>query len=182
MSSDAFHITQPSEDGDGAVRVMTNAIKDAGIRAARGRLHQRSWHFDLLQRQARDDGDQESLRRFGLFDSGQLDEVDDGAFARSGRRRRGRHHRAGVAAIRSCRRLPTTRSPTPNAISIMCRMQRGAWPMRICAVELLRVRRNKRGAADEAVRRDRRNERAQIGCIVGRHRQKIVDADNTLVQ
>lgn len=31
MSSDAFHITQPSEDGDGAVRVMQNAIKDAGI-------------------------------------------------------------------------------------------------------------------------------------------------------
>ncbi len=31
MSSDAFHITQPSEDGDGAVRVMMNAIKDAGI-------------------------------------------------------------------------------------------------------------------------------------------------------
>jgi 3-oxoacyl-[acyl-carrier-protein] synthase II len=31
MSSDAFHITQPSEDGDGAVRVMENAIKDAGI-------------------------------------------------------------------------------------------------------------------------------------------------------
>ncbi|MFP5264543.1 MAG: beta-ketoacyl-ACP synthase II [Blastocatellia bacterium] len=31
MSSDAFHITQPSEDGDGAVRVMTNAIKDAGV-------------------------------------------------------------------------------------------------------------------------------------------------------
>ncbi|HEY3137532.1 MAG TPA: beta-ketoacyl-ACP synthase II [Blastocatellia bacterium] len=31
MSSDAFHITQPSEDGDGAVRVMTNAIKDAEI-------------------------------------------------------------------------------------------------------------------------------------------------------
>jgi 3-oxoacyl-[acyl-carrier-protein] synthase II len=31
MSSDAYHITQPSEDGDGAVRVMTNAMKDAGI-------------------------------------------------------------------------------------------------------------------------------------------------------
>lgn len=31
MSSDAFHITQPSEDGDGAVRVMTIAIKDAGV-------------------------------------------------------------------------------------------------------------------------------------------------------
>ncbi|HLF84534.1 MAG TPA: beta-ketoacyl-ACP synthase II [Blastocatellia bacterium] len=32
MSSDAFHITQPSETGDGAIRVMTNAIKDAGVR------------------------------------------------------------------------------------------------------------------------------------------------------
>src|SRR5262249_31339215 len=31
MSSDAFHITQPSEDGDGAVRVMNNAVSDAGI-------------------------------------------------------------------------------------------------------------------------------------------------------
>lgn len=31
MSGDAFHITSPSEDGDGANRVMTNAIRDAGI-------------------------------------------------------------------------------------------------------------------------------------------------------
>jgi 3-oxoacyl-[acyl-carrier-protein] synthase II len=32
MSSDAYHITAPSEDGDGGVRVMGQAIKDAGIR------------------------------------------------------------------------------------------------------------------------------------------------------
>ncbi|TAM83595.1 MAG: beta-ketoacyl-[acyl-carrier-protein] synthase II [Acidobacteria bacterium] len=31
MSSDAFHITQPSEDADGAIRVMRNALKDAGV-------------------------------------------------------------------------------------------------------------------------------------------------------
>ncbi|MEN6533564.1 MAG: beta-ketoacyl-ACP synthase II [Bryobacteraceae bacterium] len=31
MSGDAFHITAPSEDGDGAYRVMRNAIRDAGI-------------------------------------------------------------------------------------------------------------------------------------------------------
>ena len=31
MSGDAHHITSPSQDGDGAFRVMRNAIKDAGI-------------------------------------------------------------------------------------------------------------------------------------------------------
>jgi 3-oxoacyl-[acyl-carrier-protein] synthase II len=32
MSADAFHITAPSEDGEGAVRVMEMAIKKAGIK------------------------------------------------------------------------------------------------------------------------------------------------------
>ncbi len=31
MSGDAFHMASPSEDGDGARRVMLNAMKDAGI-------------------------------------------------------------------------------------------------------------------------------------------------------
>jgi len=31
MSGDAYHITQPAENGDGAYRVMQNALKDAGI-------------------------------------------------------------------------------------------------------------------------------------------------------
>jgi 3-oxoacyl-[acyl-carrier-protein] synthase II len=31
MSADAHHITSPSEDGDGALRVMRNCLKDAGI-------------------------------------------------------------------------------------------------------------------------------------------------------
>jgi 3-oxoacyl-[acyl-carrier-protein] synthase II len=31
MSGDAFHITQPSLDGDGAIRVMQNALRDAGV-------------------------------------------------------------------------------------------------------------------------------------------------------
>jgi len=31
MSGDAFHISSPSEDGDGPFRVMRNAMKDAGI-------------------------------------------------------------------------------------------------------------------------------------------------------
>jgi 3-oxoacyl-[acyl-carrier-protein] synthase II len=31
MSADAFHVTAPPDDGDGAYRVMRNAIRDAGI-------------------------------------------------------------------------------------------------------------------------------------------------------
>ncbi len=31
MSADAFHLTAPSPDGDGAYRVMRNAMRDAGI-------------------------------------------------------------------------------------------------------------------------------------------------------
>ena len=49
MSSDAFHITQPSEDGDGAVRVMTNAIKDAGLSrrtSTTSMLHGTSTHYN----------------------------------------------------------------------------------------------------------------------------------------
>jgi 3-oxoacyl-[acyl-carrier-protein] synthase II len=34
MSADAYHITAPSEDGDGAFRVMTEAIQTAGITTA----------------------------------------------------------------------------------------------------------------------------------------------------
>lgn len=34
MSGDAYHMTSPSENGDGAYRVMTNAIHDAGLNPA----------------------------------------------------------------------------------------------------------------------------------------------------
>jgi 3-oxoacyl-[acyl-carrier-protein] synthase II len=33
MSADAFHVTAPPDDGDGAYRVMRNSLRDAGIEA-----------------------------------------------------------------------------------------------------------------------------------------------------
>jgi 3-oxoacyl-[acyl-carrier-protein] synthase II len=33
MSADAFHMTAPSEDGEGAARCMNNALRNAGLRA-----------------------------------------------------------------------------------------------------------------------------------------------------
>ena len=63
MSADAYHITAPSEDGDGAFRVMSAAIESAGITHRRRRLHQRPRHLDAAGRRARNAGDQPLLRR-----------------------------------------------------------------------------------------------------------------------
>ena len=49
MSADAFHMTAPSEDADGAVRAMQTTLQHAGGRAVRRRLHQRTRHLDAPQ-------------------------------------------------------------------------------------------------------------------------------------
>ena len=64
MSADAFHITAPSEDGDGGMRVMQKALRvGAASRRTQVELHQRARHLDAVQRQARDAGDQAAFRR-----------------------------------------------------------------------------------------------------------------------
>ena len=90
MTGDAFHITMPDESGSGAVRVMQKALNDAERETGRSRLHQRARNFDALQRQVRDDGDQENVRRSRVEARHQLDEIDDRSFARRGGRCRRR--------------------------------------------------------------------------------------------
>ena len=62
-TADAYHITQPHPTGDGAVRAMHAAMADAGLSPARHRLRQRSRHLHAAQRQGRDAGPQEGIRR-----------------------------------------------------------------------------------------------------------------------
>ncbi len=50
LSSDAFHITSPPEDGSGLARAMSAAMKRAGTRSVRHRLYQCPRHFDSGRR------------------------------------------------------------------------------------------------------------------------------------
>jgi 3-oxoacyl-[acyl-carrier-protein] synthase II len=115
MTGDAFHITMPDQSGSGAVRVMKKALADAGRRARRGRIHQRARDLNPLQRQVRDHGHQEDLRRTREGDGHQFDKVDDGSSAgRSG-------GVEGVFSVLSIHRnllLPTINYEHPTPIVI----------------------------------------------------------------
>ena len=98
MSADAYHITAPSEDGEGAVRVMRQCLQERRRRTGGGRLHQRPRHVDALQRQARDAGHQEGASaqhatRLAISSTKSM----TGTPARRGRRPGSRHHGAGRA-------------------------------------------------------------------------------------
>jgi len=97
MSGDAYHITQPAENGDGAFRVMRAALKDAKLDAsAIGYLNAHGTSTPDW-RCHRNDRHQAPLWRARQARSRELHEIHDRTFA-GGRRWLGRRYQCACAA------------------------------------------------------------------------------------
>ena len=151
MSADAYHMTAPSEDGDGARRAMAMAIRKAGIAPDDVdyiNAHGTSTPYnDRLETLAI----KQLLRRARAQAGHLVDQVDDGPPARRRRRSRGRHHRAGrPRADRAAHHQPRRSGSGVRSRLRAAHEARDADPLR--AVEFVRLRRHERGAAVQEIR------------------------------
>ena len=152
MSADAYHITAPSEDGDGGVRVMRMAIRKAGIRPDQVdyiNAHGTSTPYnDKLETLAI-----KTLLRRARAEAGDLvDQVDDRPPARRRRRPRGRHLGAGRATTRCVPPTINLDNPDPECDLDYVPHKSRPMPITLRAVELVRLRRHQRCAAVQEVR------------------------------
>ena len=120
LSADAYHMTQPLPEGEGAARCMLMAMSHAKVNPDQIdyiNAHGTSTPIgDVCETKAI----KQALGDDAKQNDGQLDQVDDRAFARRGGRGGVRRLCAGDQARGSCRPRSISRIPTPNAISTMC--------------------------------------------------------------
>ena len=98
-TADAYHITQPAPEGEGAARAMNKALAQAQTQPRGDWIRQRSRHLYSAQRQVRDDGAEDRVRRRGVPDSDQLHEVHDRASSRGERSAGSGFHGAGAVQV-----------------------------------------------------------------------------------
>ncbi len=122
MSGDAFHITSPSEDGDGAFRVMRTGHQGRRHSARTDRLRQRARHLHRTGRSHRNHCHKARLLRSRLQAGRQFHQVHDRASARWRRRPRSRHHRARSARSDCAPHHQPAMFPAKAAIWTMCRI------------------------------------------------------------
>ena len=125
MSADAHHITSPSEDGDGAFRVMKLALRDAGIEPSQIQYvnaHGTSTEVgDRIETKAIKRVFCDHAYKLAV----ELHQVHDRPLAGRRWRIRGRYHRAGLARPDRAADHQPRRSRTRTAISIMFPIIRG---------------------------------------------------------
>ncbi len=104
MSGDAYHITAPAPDGDGAYRCMSIGAEARGHFRRRRRLRQRAWHLDAARRRDRAERRAAAARQYRAEAVHVVDQIGDRPSARRGRARSRRSTRFSRCAIRSRRR------------------------------------------------------------------------------